>query len=226
MALRPLQPAIDAKITSDRLVYDWDEWKVMDYYAFVEDEFDDRMWTISGRGAIALSLAVGEWICQRFSQLDADPRPMQFVEAGWAEQVQPGLGAYTEPDDDEWRGIVRGPLSMVISIANDALFCLEEDPEAGDRAAWMANLARHVLPTCDAFDKWLLQVTDLLAQYHPRKGSDKESLPDDDFGLGRPVARELFDTTKPYQPADEAKLIARFLQTIDPANPYLSANEQ
>ncbi len=225
MALRPLQPAIDAGLTSDKVLFEWDEWNVMEYYAFVEDAFDDQMATISGRGAIVLALAVGEWICQRFSRLDADPKPMQYVEAAWAEQMQPGLAAFTELDDDEWRGLVRGPMSLVISIANDALFELEEDPCVGDRAAWMTNLARHVLPDCDAFEKWLAQVIDLLAKYHPKAGSEAESLPDDEFELGRPVARELFDTTRPYQPAAEAQLIARFLQSVDPANPYLAANE-
>ena len=34
-------------------------------------------------------MAVGEWICQRFWLVDADPAPLQFLEAGWAEQMQP-----------------------------------------------------------------------------------------------------------------------------------------
>jgi hypothetical protein len=225
MALRPLQPAIAAGITDDKLGYAWDEWNVSEYYAFVEDDFDDRIATISGRGAMALTLTAGEWICQRFSLLDQDPAPLQFLEAAWAEQMQPGLGAYTETDDDQWRGVVRGPLSLVITIANDALFCMEEDDDPGNRAAWMTNLARHVLPSRDAFDKWLAAVLDLLAQHHPKKGSKKESLPDDEFELGRPVARELFDTTKPFVRADEPALIARFLQLVDPGNPFLDANQ-
>jgi hypothetical protein len=225
MALRPLQPAIDGGITGDKLLYEWDEWKVMSYWAFVDDDFGAKISLVSGRGALALMLAVGEWICQRFSLLDADRRPMQFLEAGWAEQMQPGLGAYTDPEDDEWRGIVRGPLLLTIKIANDGLFCLEEDNEPGHRPAWMSNLARRVLPGQDAFEKWLGTVLDLLAKHHPKAGSEKESLPDDQFDLGRPVPRELFDTTKPYQPADEAQLITGFLQTVDPKNPYLSANE-
>lgn len=225
MALRPLQPAVDAGLTSDQVLFDWDEWNVMEYYAFVEADFDDAMATISGRAAMALTLAVGEWICQRFSLLDADPQPMQFLEAGWAEHMRPGLGVSFEPDDDDWRGVVRGPLSMVMSIANDALFELEEDPCVGDRAAWMTNLARHVLPNCDAFEKWLADVVALLVQHHPKTGCEGESLLGDEFQLGRPVARELFDTSKPYQPGDEALLITRFLQAVDPTNPYLAANE-
>lgn len=89
----------------------------------------------------------------------------------------------------------------------------------------MTNIARRVLPHRDAFEKWLETVLDLLAQHHPKAGSEQESFPDDEFDLGRPVARELFDTTKPYQSAEEAQLIAGFLQSVDPANPYLSTNE-
>jgi hypothetical protein len=227
MILRPLPPAVAADIADDKLVYGWDEWNVPEYYAFVEDDFDDRMVEISGRGAIALTLAVGEWICQRFSRVDGgDPAPMQFLESAWAEQMQPGLGAYIETDDDHWRGVIRGPLSMVITIANDAVYCMEEDDEPGNRAAWMTNLARHVLPSGDAFERWLRSVIDRLTQQHPKQGSDRESLSDDEYGLGRPVARDLFDTARPYLPADESLLIARFLSSIDPQNPFLSANQR
>lgn len=225
MVLRPLQPAIDAGITDDKILFEWDEWNVMSYWAFVEDALGAKLDLCSGRAATALALAVGEWICHRFSRLDPDPRPMQFIEAGWAETMQPGLGAYTDPDEDDWHGLIRGPLLLVIKIANDGLFCLPEDPEPRNRPAWMANIARRVLPHREAFEKWLETVLDLLAQYHPKVGSEKASFPNDEFDLGRPVARELFDTTKPYQPADEARLIARFLQSVDPSNPYLSANE-
>jgi hypothetical protein len=224
MPLRPLAPAVAADIADDQPIFDWDEWNITEYYAFVEDDFDDRMSTISGRGAMALTLAVGEWICQRFSRLDNDPAPMQFLETTWAEQMQPGLGAYTETDDDRWHGVIRGPLSMVITIANDAAFCLEEDDDSGDRAAWMTNLARHVLPKRDAFERWLQEVIDRLALHHPRKGSEQESLPDDEFQLGRPVARELFDTTRPFGTADEPALIDQFIKAVDPQNPFLDAN--
>lgn len=88
----PGPPAIDAGLTSDKVQFEWDEWNVMEYYAFVEEAFDDQMATISGRGAIALALAVGEWICQRFSRLDADPKPMQYVEAAWLASSASGMG--------------------------------------------------------------------------------------------------------------------------------------
>jgi hypothetical protein len=225
MTLRPLPPVLAANIADHRLLYDWDEWDVHQYFDFSDQALEQRLAEVSGRASIALSLAVGEWICHRYSLLSSDPAPMQYLEAAWAEQLLPEQCSPVETDDDEWRGLVRGPLSLVITIANDGLFCLDEDDDVPVRAVWMTNLARHLLPEPAAFEKWLAQVLDLLVQHHPKAGSEGESLPDDEFHLGRPVARELFDTTNPYQPADEARLIAQFLQSVDSTNPYLAANE-
>jgi hypothetical protein len=47
-------------------------------------------------------------------------------------------------------------------------------------------------------------------------------LPDDDFQLGRPVSRVLFDTSKPFERAREGAQIARFLRALSADNPYMS----
>jgi len=157
-------------------------------------------------------------------EVSADIIPMQYIEAAWAEQMQPDQATYIETEDDEWRGIVRGPLSIAITIANDVLFCLDEDEVAATRAAWMTNLARHVLPRTDSFESWLDIVTERLARYHPRQGSEGESFENDPYTLGRPVARELFDSTRAFDPAEESLLIQRFLAEVDPTNPFLAVN--
>jgi hypothetical protein len=220
----PTRPAVAADVADHRPIYDWDEWDVHEYFDFREDILQAQLAAVSGRGAIALTLAVGEWICQRYSRLNADPAPLQFLEACWAEQMQPDLGSYMETDDDEWRGVVRGPLSIMMTIANDALYCLDEDEDTAVRAAWMTNLARHVLPRRDAFDAWLEAVVARLAAHHPRALADAQSLDGDLFGLGRPIARELFDTTEEFTAAEEPALIRRFLASVDPTNPFLAAN--
>lgn len=224
MSLIPLRPAVAANIADNRLVYEWDEWDVHEYFDFPNEDLERRLAAISGRGAIALTLAVGEWICERYSQVSADPAPLQCLEAAWAEQMQPDLSGYIETEDDEWRGVIRGPLSIVMTIANDALFCLDEDDETQIRAAWMTNLARHVLPRREAFEEWLAKVVDRLALYHPIEGSDAESLASDEFSLGRPVARELFDSTEEFVSIEESALIQRFLASVDSQNPYLAMN--
>ena len=220
----PLPPIGDEPIATDELDYEWDEWEVNSYFDFENPDLEPQLERVSGRGSMALTMAVGEWICERFALVNGDPAPLQFLEAGWAEQMQPGLTDYHETIDDEWRGIVRGPLSMVITIANDALFCLDEDSYMPGRAVWMTNLARHVLPARDGFEVWLSAVVERLVVHHPAAKAAHESLDSDDFDLGRPVARQLFDTTRPWRDEDEAPLVKDFLRRVDPANPFLLAN--
>jgi hypothetical protein len=224
VTLQPLPPAIAAGIADDRLPYAWDEWKVRSYFDFADEPLLERLTAVSGRGSIALATAAGEWVCQRFSRVSADPVPWQFLEAVWAAQIVPGRCRYTEIVEDDWRGVVRGPMAIAITIANDALFCLDEDPNTAVRAMWMTNLARHVLPRRDAFDQWFDVVTERLILHHPVEAAAAESLNGDNFKLGRPVARELFDSTRIFSPSEEPALIKRFLESVDPENPYLAAN--
>jgi hypothetical protein len=221
--VEPLRPAVVAGISDPTLSYDWDEWKVREYFDFADETLLERFAAISGRGSLATTMAVGEWVCQRFAGLSGDPAPWQFLEAGWAAQMEPGRCKYTEIIEDYWRGVVRGPLAITITIANDALFCLDEDPNVALRAMWMSNLARHVLPTREPFDRWLDAVLELLAEHHPKDGAEAASSDGDDLSLGRPVARELFDTTRAFVQSDEPVLIQRFLRSVDPANPYFNA---
>lgn len=224
MTLRPLAPVLAAPIADTQLLYAWDEWDVHQYFHFAVESLEERLVEVSGRGAVALTIATGEWICQRYAKLNTDPAALDYLEAAWAEQMQPGSAYYVETDDDDWRGLVRAPLSLVITIVNDALFCLDEDSNTAARASYMANLARHVLPSRDAFDAWLDAVLDRLALHHPASTAAAESFDDDAFGLGRPVARELFDTTRPFVPAQEKALVEQFVRGVDPQNPFLAVN--
>src|SRR5262245_45804600 len=224
MSLTPLPPAVAANIADDRLIYEWDEWDVHEYFDFPDEALEQRLTEISGRGSISLALAIGEWICHRYSRLSRDPAPMQHLEASWAEQMKPDASCYMETEDDEWRGVIRGPLSIVMTIANDALFCMDEDENTSVRAAWMTNLARHVLPRHEEFEAWLAIVVDRLALLHPQSASENDSLPNDTFLLGRPVPRELFDTLRTYDVTDESLLIQNFLASVDPLNPFLAVN--
>ena len=175
---------------------------------------------------MGLTLATGEWVVHRFSRLADDPRPMQYLDAAWAEQMQQSRCVSVELRASQWRGRVRGPLGMVVTIANDLLFDLEDDSDTRRRAIWMRSLARYVLPSVQAFDAWLRDAVERMIACHPRRASENEIIEGDDFGLGRPVARELFDTTRRFDPARERKLIDGFLRAVDRraadgGNPYL-----
>ena len=86
--------------------------------------------------------------------MDADPELALFLEAAWAAVVDARYAREIEIIDDEWRGPVRGPISMAMTFIIDALFADEAGPNSSYNAAWAATFARHVLPTRVAFDAW------------------------------------------------------------------------
>ncbi|PAU64860.1 hypothetical protein BZL42_01185 [Pseudomonas indica] len=94
----------------------------------------------------------------------------------------------------------------------------------------MYNLARHVLPTTDAFDAWWESCLQRLERFHTEaiELADAEE-PDifDDFpNQGAPVPREAFDPAFPYDPALAPGLWDAYLRNLDPSsNPFLPSVE-
>lgn len=212
----------DANIAADHARYPWDEWKVREYYTDVDERMFDRLDRLSSRATIGLSIACAEWICHRLSKLDSDPAPLQFLEAAWAGVVSSAYCVYTETNDDDWRGPVRGPLNMTIAIVNDALFCLSEDPHGATRACWMYNLAKHVLPDTDAFERWFETIVKRLEKYCPKPPEDEEDMFVEIAGMGDPIPRDLFDPDLPPDSYRRVGAIDRYLNSLDPSrNPFL-----
>lgn len=213
----------EAGIVDDVLRYRWDEWNIRSHWDIVENPLYDRLDALTNRSVTALALATGEWVCQRYSALCSDPRPWQFIEAAWAGNIHRGYCEYTETTTDEWRGVIRGPLNVVILIANDALFCLHDDAHAATRACWMHALARHVLPSTDAFEPWFEACIARLEQYYPRAAAiAQEDLFEPFEGMGEPVPAEAFMPNAPWEPALAPTLLDSFLRRLDPdQNPFL-----
>jgi len=217
----------DAGISSAEELHEWDEWNIRSYYMFEDGDQFTRLDGLTDKANTALVIASGEWVCERFRLLDRDPRPLQFLEASWAAVVNLAYCQFTVTEDDEWRGPVRGPLAMTMTIVNDALFGLEDNPDVAYRSCWMFNLARHVLPSTDAFDRWFetcvarLEVTHNSADDVPGEEED-----DDPFTKvpwhGSPVPREAFDLSFQYQRELAPGLLDGFLRSLRPSeNPYL-----
>lgn len=208
------------------LSYVWDEWQIKNYYMFAPEELFTRLDKITNKANTGLTLAIGEWICFRFSRLSVDPVPLQFLQAAWAGSVHPAYCSYVETNDDEWRGPVREPLAVVIAIANDALFCLRDDPNVATRVCWMKNLAKHVLPETQLFEKWFEFTVQRLSQFHTKTveiKADQINLFEEFPGQGKPVPREAFDPNYDYSPKLAPQLWDRFLKDL-PAqnNPFLN----
>lgn len=213
-----------ADIATPELPFAWDEWNIKSYYMFADEELFHRLDAITNAANTALVMALGEWICWRFTPVSSDPRPLQFIEAGWAAVVDPIYCEYTETVDDEWRGPARAPLAVTIAIANDAIFYLDHDPHVATRVCWMWNLARHVITDHGPLDTWFEAIVHRLATHHRKEGNTardedlfaERTLPDD------PVPREATDPDFPYDPSQAPRLIDRFLRGLSPAeNPFL-----
>ena len=214
----------DARIASADARYVWDEWNVRSYFMIADEAELARFDALTGKANTALLIAVGEWICERFSALSADSRPLSFLEAAWAGAIDLSYCVFTETVDDEWRGPIRGPLAITIQIANDALFHLVEEPRVAPRVCWMVALARHVLPNTDAFEAWLEKCVRRLETYHSK--SVEKVVEQDLFeplpGQGTAVPRAALNPDFRYDPAQAAPLLDAFLRNLDPtSNPYL-----
>ena len=219
----------ESKLATSAIDFEWDEWQVKKYYIDFSDADFDRLADLSGRAKAALAYASGEWILQRFSTLNADPIPYQYIEACWAANVHPAYFPYVELIDDEWRGPVRSPLRMMMAIAGDVYFAIDDDPDLQGRSLWMRNLARHVLPHDCNYNDWFEQSLARLMAYH-RQGMQPDidgmftDLPDD---MGTPIPRVLFDLSQPYDPSQDAAQVDYFMHQLDhDGNPFLAPPNQ
>jgi hypothetical protein len=225
-----------APIADAKAEYPWDEWHVEEAYTPPDEELLERYGALTHRAQIAMTIATAEWVVFRFEKLSDDPAPLQVLEAAWAANVDLAHSVYIEPEDDDWRGPIRGPLSMVISIVMDALYCADQTDDTAENPAWMSNLALRVLPeqAHPAFSAWRAACLERLEKHYTEPliddNEDEDDLSDlfseeEDLG-GAPVPREVFDPAFDFRPEMTGALIHRFLSGLDRrTNQFLSDPE-
>lgn len=210
-----------SQVATSQIRYEWDEWNVNDYFLEVDGDQFDRLDRLSDAANLALAIGCGEWICYRLSPLTNDLDPQHYLEAAWAAIVHPGYCDYIETNDDHWRGPIRGPLNMTLSILNDGIHCRETDPHEATRSCWMYNLAEHVLPQVDEFDNWFDNCVERFEKLYPKIEDDDIWEEGPPFGV--PVPREALDLSVPFDPNNGPALIDRFLKSLNfNQNPFLS----
>jgi hypothetical protein len=213
-----------ADVVTSLVRYRWDEWNVNAYFLEIDPAQKARLNPLSDAANLALVVGSAEWIVHSLSSVSRDPDPSLYLEAAWAAIVHPGYCEYLETDADEWRGPIRGPLNVTMAIVNDGIHCRETDPLESTRACWMYNLARHVLPRADVFDKWFESCVLRFEQFHPRIEDDDIWEEGPPFGL--PVPREAVDPDFPYDALLAPELLDRFLRSLQPgANRFLASPE-
>ena len=205
---------LEANIADIHLSYCWDEWEVDKSYKPANLDLTSRMANLSHRANVAMCIAIAEWVVWRFEKLSDDPTPLLYLEAAWAGNVHNAYVRYIETADDDWRGIVRGPMNIALSIVIDLLWGCE-DTTPGENVAWMSNLAELVLPDTHAYRQWREACIQRLEENFPRTDDDTDDLFLDEPNLGAWVPRELFDPNLPFEVSMTRSLIRRFIQGLD-----------
>ncbi len=234
MTLHQPTHIVAANVANDELLYPWDESDISESYEAGGEDVFPRLEKVSDRGNTALAIACGEWIYHRFTLLNNDGEPLSYLEAAWAGNVFLSYSIYTENDDDKWRGLVRGPLNMTMTLINDALWCRDEDEVVANRSTWMINLTRLVLPpgSLPAFEAWLEAVV-LRLETHcampPPSTTPPSLFPEEDEAEdvgGEQVPRELFEPEQPFDPSSRDALVDQYLRGLAPdENQYLRSEK-
>ena len=225
----PPQYITAAGITTNVVRFPWDEWNCKQYYWSVDDAMFERLDRLTNKANTGLAIAIGEWICERFSAVEPVPTPKEYLEAAWAGAIHPAYCKYMETHDDDWRGPIRAPLALTITLVNDALFGLAYDPRVAVRVCWLYNLARHVLPDIRAFETWLEACIQRMELLH---GKTVDSQGEEDIFAdlpwqGSPVPREAFDPAFAYSPSAAPALLDAFLRELRPElNPFLRSPQE
>lgn len=228
--MRPTPKYIaEAGIATKVARYPWDEWRCKDYYRFTDEGMFERLDLLTNKANTSLCIAIGEWVRERFSLLDPDPTLGEYLEAAWAGAIRPEYCIYVETDDDAWRGPIRGPMALTLTVVNDVLFTLLSNPHAAERVCWLYNLASHVLPNTEAFEHWFEACVLRLERYYSQAvdTSEEEDLFADLPWQGSPVPREAFEPAFDYSPAAAPSLLDAFLRGLKPeSNPFLRAPDE
>jgi hypothetical protein len=204
-----------------QLHYEWDEWRVKDIIRPAPESLVETLSPLRDEALVALTIAEAEWIAWRFSSLSNDGTLPLFLEAAWAANLDLGYTAYFETSPDDWRGPVRGPMNVALTVVMDALFCKDERPVHAVNPGWLSNLAVRVLPDPAPFLAWRdFSIARLLQHY--RKPPQPESLFDDDPEPPLPVPPEVFDPAEEFVFERAGEALDRYLSELDPdENPFL-----
>lgn len=215
-----------AGIGQARLLFVWDEWNVVSTYEPTRPDEVARLQTLTKRANCALTIGIAEWILARFEGMDADPDPAHFIEAAWAANIDTRYAYEIDIVDDEWRGPVRGPISMALTFVQDALFAEEAGANSSMNPAWAACFARHVLPDSTAFDAWFAACLARLEQHGRAPHEDDADWFASNADGGRLLPAQVLDPARAFDPARTDADIDAFLGGLDPRrNEFLSSPE-
>lgn len=204
----------------------WDEWNVTKAYRPGDSELQARMAVLTHRANMAMCTAIAEWVVWRFESQSVNFRPLLMLEAAWAAGVHTAYARYPEFHDDDWRGVVRGPIRIAIGIVADLVWGLKT-AVPGRNVAWASQLAEHVRPDAAVFRTWRDACVARLEVRFRASTSDVDVVFEDEVDIGSWVPRELFDPMREVRQDEARSLVAGFVASLDPhRNPWLHMTEE
>jgi hypothetical protein len=226
MTRRPLCGALSNLPPDLPVDYEWDEIDTKAYFLYADEEELERLKLLTGNANIALAIAVGEWIEQRFRRCGLDKELTDYLDASWAALLDTSYTDWIRLDYPAWKGPIRAPQLLTMGIINEAFYESDDDPEMAWRACYALNLARYVLPEEDTFDAWYDASLVRLERWHSwqAEGDEAEDIFAEAFWQGGPVARELFDPDRPYDGREAEALLKAYVARLDPQNPFLNSD--
>jgi hypothetical protein len=222
-------PAYLTHAPGDRtqLRYEWDEWRVNDVIRPAPDDLLATLSPLRDEALVGLSIAEAEWIAWRYDTLSDDGNLLCFLEAAWAANLDLRYTTYFETDPDDWRGPIRGPMNVALTVVMDALFCKHERPEHAVNPCWLSSLALRVLPDARPFLSWRDFCIDRLLQHYRKPPDTDTSLFDEDPPAPLPVPPDVFDPAIKFRLQDAGAAMDRYLRDLDRSdNPFLSEPQE
>jgi hypothetical protein len=116
---------------------------------------------------MAFAVATTEWMVFRFERMLDDPLPFDFVEAAWAQIVDPhyALEWWDPVRDEEWVGPVKGPIREAVARVINIMRDIDETEEhPAEMCASLAKLTEHVLTDAAPYRAWRERVLERLHQ--------------------------------------------------------------
>ncbi len=182
--------------------YEWDDWDPYEALGEPESNLVDRLSMLTNRAIFSFTIGCVEWVVYRFSELQSDLRPFEYIEALWVAEMDNDIQPPFETNEEEWEGSVLAPVDLaIITVLN----CMNNaEVEAPDVEAGLSDLiVRFILPNDEAYLKWRDTILLRLESLYPRSKNNE---------WGEAVPREALDPNILLNNEVATKFVTNFLE--------------
>ena len=164
------------QISIQPVTHTWDDWDPFEALSEPEARTKQKLRETSNRAISVFALGCAEWVIYRLGCHFSDNLPYDYLDAFWC-FLQAGTDSAPPPtDDEEWQGVIRGPINLALMTVLNTIY-LAEDGAPTQNGALAPQIVRHVIGPDDLFSKWEATVLDRLCAACPRVETDPDGIP-------------------------------------------------